>query len=89
MYLYIHIYIDIHTYPIIFIYLFIVGDDDLSEVILFEIFNALFVVSDTDFICTFGLEEFLKCVKKINIDVSISEARRLMSEYDVDKVCHL
>eukprot|EP00596_Hydrurales_sp_CCMP1899_P002257 CAMPEP_0119053686 /NCGR_PEP_ID=MMETSP1177-20130426/74579_1 /TAXON_ID=2985 /ORGANISM="Ochromonas sp, Strain CCMP1899" /LENGTH=504 /DNA_ID=CAMNT_0007033699 /DNA_START=1439 /DNA_END=2954 /DNA_ORIENTATION=+ len=58
------------------------GDVDLSEVILFEIFNALFLISHMDDMTT---EELLKCLKMVNINISTSEAKRLMSEYDVNK----
>jgi hypothetical protein len=57
----------------------------LHEVILFEIFRALFAISDADQSEDIDVEEFLKCMKRLGkTNISAAHASRLMSEHDLD-----
>lgn len=62
------------------------GRDDLQEVILYEIFFALFVINDTDLSGTMELDEFLETLASLGrTDIDAEKAKKLMGEYDRDE----
>ena len=57
--------------------------DDLEDVILFEIFHALFVISDADGSNSVDVDEFLETMEAIGrADISRDAAKMLMAEHD-------
>lgn len=62
------------------------GRDDLQEVILYEIFFALFVINDTDLSGTMELDEFLETLASLGrSDIDTDKVKKLMGEYDRDE----
>lgn len=62
------------------------GRDDLQEVILYELFFALFVINDTDLSGTMELDEFLETLGSLGRgDLEADQVKKLMNEYDRDE----
>lgn len=59
--------------------------DQLYEVLLFEIFFALFVANDDDLSGTIDADEFVQTLDSLGMTISKEGATRLMNEFDKDK----
>lgn len=59
--------------------------EELYEVLLFEIFFALFVANDDDLSGTIDADEFVQTLASLGMTITKEAATRLMSEFDKDK----
>ena len=59
--------------------------DELQDIFLFEMFSALFIVSDEDGSGDINFNEFLHCLASLGIhDISSDTAKLLMADSDID-----
>lgn len=58
--------------------------EELFEVLLFEVFFALFVINDDDYSGTVDVDEFTNTIDSLGLSISVEEATRLMTEFDKD-----
>ena len=59
--------------------------EELHDVLLYEVFAALFIVSDEDQSGDVDVDEFMGCLAKLNKkEIERSYAKILMDEFDVD-----
>lgn len=59
--------------------------DQLHEILLFEIFFALFIANDEDCSGTIDADEFVNTLNSLGMNITKDTAIRLMSEFDKDK----
>ena len=59
--------------------------EELHDVLLYEVFAALFIVSDEDQSGDVDVDEFMGCLTKLNKnEIQREYAKILMDEFDVD-----
>ena len=58
--------------------------DELCEVLLYEVFFALFLINDEDCSNTIDVEEFVQTIDSLGMKITEDDALRLMHEFDKD-----